>query len=110
MKPLLSMSLGALRRDSYSIMRDNALIPTSDEHKTAKGAARAGKPIWKRDDGSSLFRFSERDRCPDHDESRNHHDDGRRRGHDHSRGDGVDGDDSATRDVARHPRPLSLQD
>jgi len=30
------------------IMRDNALIATSDEHKTAKGAARAGKPICKR--------------------------------------------------------------
>jgi hypothetical protein len=44
-----------------------------------------------------LFRFSDRDRCPDHDESRSlHHDDGRSRGHDHSRGDGG-GDDDATR-------------
>jgi hypothetical protein len=24
------------------------LVATSDEHKTAKSAARAGKPIWKR--------------------------------------------------------------
>jgi hypothetical protein len=32
----------------FEIMRDNALVATSDEHKSAKGAARAGKPIWKR--------------------------------------------------------------
>jgi hypothetical protein len=57
---------------------------------------------------SPLFRFSDRDRHPDHDESR-HHDDGRSRGHDHSRGDGGGGDD-VTRDVAHHPRPLSSQD
>ena len=51
-----------------------------------------------------LFRFCDRDRCPDHD------DDGRSRGHDHSRGDGGGGDD-VTRDVAHHPRrPLSSQD
>jgi hypothetical protein len=51
----------------------------------------------------SLFRFNARDRCPDHD-------DGFRRGYDHSRDDGAGGDDSATRDVPRHRRPLSLQD
>ena len=38
----------AEKRFVFEIMRDNALIATSDEHKTAKGAARAGKPIWKR--------------------------------------------------------------
>jgi hypothetical protein len=32
----------------FEIMRDSILVATSDEHKTAKGAARAGKPIWKR--------------------------------------------------------------
>jgi hypothetical protein len=32
----------------FEIMRDNTLVATSDEHKTAKGAARVGKPIWKR--------------------------------------------------------------
>jgi hypothetical protein len=38
----------AEKRFVFEIMRDNALIATSDEHKTAKGAARTGKPIWKR--------------------------------------------------------------
>ena len=60
------------------------------------------------DDGFPLFRFSDRDRCPDHDESRSHHDDGRR-GRDHSRGDGGGGD-AVTRDVAHHRRQLSSQD
>ena len=32
----------------FEILSDNTLIATSDEHQTAKGAARAGKPIWKR--------------------------------------------------------------
>ena len=34
----------------FEITRDNSnrLVATSDEHKTAKSAARAGKPIWKR--------------------------------------------------------------
>ena len=34
----------------FEITRDNRnrLIATSDEHKTARRAARAGKPIWKR--------------------------------------------------------------
>lgn len=34
----------------FEITRDNRnrLVATSDEHKTAKSAARAGKPIWKR--------------------------------------------------------------
>ena len=34
----------------FEIMRENRnrLVATSDEHKTAKSAARAGKPIWKR--------------------------------------------------------------
>ena len=55
MKPSLFISLGALRRASYSeIMRDNGLIATSDEYKTAKGAAKAGKPIWKRTVKSAL--------------------------------------------------------
>jgi hypothetical protein len=57
-----------------------------------------------------LFHFSDRGRCPDHDESRNRHYGGRRCGHDHSRGDGGGGDDSATHDVARHRRPLSSRD
>jgi hypothetical protein len=38
----------AEKRFVFEIMRDNALIATSDEHKTAKGAAKTGKPIWKR--------------------------------------------------------------
>jgi hypothetical protein len=44
----------AERRFVFEIMRDNGLIATSDEHKTAKGAARAGKPIWKRTVKSAL--------------------------------------------------------
>ena len=36
------------KRFVFEIMRDSTLVATSDEHKTAKGAARAGKPIWKR--------------------------------------------------------------
>ena len=32
----------------FEIMRESGLVATSDEHKTAKGAARAGKPIWRR--------------------------------------------------------------
>ena len=47
-----AISLDVVRRAEkrfvFEIMRDNALIATSDEHKTAKGAVRAGKPIWKR--------------------------------------------------------------
>jgi hypothetical protein len=35
-------------------MRESGLVATSDEHKTAKGAARAGKPIWKRTVKSAL--------------------------------------------------------
>jgi hypothetical protein len=38
----------------FEIMRDNGLSATRDEHKTAKGAARAGKPIWKRTVKSAL--------------------------------------------------------
>jgi hypothetical protein len=40
----------AEKRFVFEITRDNrnCLVATSDEHKTAKGAARAGKPIWKR--------------------------------------------------------------
>jgi hypothetical protein len=44
----------AEKRFVFEIMRDNGLIATSDEHKTAKGAARAGKPIWKRTVKSAL--------------------------------------------------------
>jgi hypothetical protein len=36
------------KRFVFEIMRDSTLVATSDEHKTAKGAARAGKPVWKR--------------------------------------------------------------
>ena len=36
------------KRFVFEIMRDSILVATSDGHKTAKGAARAGKPIWKR--------------------------------------------------------------
>jgi predicted secreted protein len=38
------------KRFVFEIMRENRnrLVATSDEHKTAKSAARAGKPIWKR--------------------------------------------------------------
>ena len=34
----------------FEIMRDNGnrMVASSDEHKKAKRAARAGKPIWKR--------------------------------------------------------------
>jgi hypothetical protein len=38
----------AEKRFVFEIMCDSTLVATSDEHKTAKGAARAGKPIWKR--------------------------------------------------------------
>ena len=38
----------AEKRFVFEVMRDSTLVATSDEHKTAKGAARAGKPIWKR--------------------------------------------------------------
>jgi hypothetical protein len=38
----------AEKRFVFEIIRDNRLVATSDERKTAKGAARAGKPIWKR--------------------------------------------------------------
>jgi hypothetical protein len=38
----------AEKRFVFEIMRDNRLAASSDEHKTAKGAAKAGKPIWKR--------------------------------------------------------------
>ena len=36
------------KRFVFEIMRDSILVATSDEHKTTGGAARAGKPIWKR--------------------------------------------------------------
>jgi predicted secreted protein len=40
----------AEKRFVFEIMRENRnrLVATSDEHKTAKSAARAGKPVWKR--------------------------------------------------------------
>ena len=40
----------AEKRFVFEIIRDNRnrLVASSDEHKTAKSAARAGKPIWKR--------------------------------------------------------------
>jgi hypothetical protein len=38
----------AEKRFVFEIIRNSSLVATSDEHKTAKGAARAGKPIWKR--------------------------------------------------------------
>jgi hypothetical protein len=38
----------AEKRFVFEIMRESGLVATSDEHKAAKGAARAGKPIWKR--------------------------------------------------------------
>ena len=38
----------AEKRFVFEIMRDNRLAASSDEHKTAKGAAKAGKPILKR--------------------------------------------------------------
>jgi hypothetical protein len=38
------------KRFVFEIMRDsgNRMVASSDEHKKAKRAARAGKPIWKR--------------------------------------------------------------
>ena len=44
----------AEKRFVFEIMRDSTLVATSDEYKTAKGAARAGKPIWKRTVKSAL--------------------------------------------------------
>ena len=44
----------AEKRFVFEIMRNSSLVATSDEHKTAKGAARAGKPIWKRTVKSAL--------------------------------------------------------
>ena len=38
----------AEKRFVFEIMRDNCLVATSDEHKMAKCAARAGNPVWKR--------------------------------------------------------------
>jgi predicted secreted protein len=40
----------AEKRFVFEVTRNNRslLVATSDEHKTAKRAARAGKPIWKR--------------------------------------------------------------
>jgi hypothetical protein len=32
----------------FEIRRGNDLVACSDEHKTAKGASKAGKPVWKR--------------------------------------------------------------
>jgi hypothetical protein len=53
-----AITLDVVRREKnrfvFEIMRDSALIATSDERKTAKGAARAGKPIWKRTVKSAL--------------------------------------------------------
>ena len=45
---VLDVVMRAEKRFVFEVMRDNGLIATSDEHKTAKGAARAGKPVWKR--------------------------------------------------------------
>ena len=44
----------AEKRFVFEIMRNSSLVATSDEHNTAKGAARAGKPIWKRTVKSAL--------------------------------------------------------
>ena len=44
----------AEKRFVFEIMRNSSLVATSDEHKTAKSAARAGKPIWKRTVKSAL--------------------------------------------------------
>jgi hypothetical protein len=44
----------AEKRFVFEIVRDSTLVATSDEHKTAKGAATAGKPIWKRTVKSAL--------------------------------------------------------
>ena len=40
----------AEKRFVFEIMRDNGnrMVASSDEHEKAKGAARAGKPIWRR--------------------------------------------------------------
>jgi hypothetical protein len=47
-----TITLDVIRRGEnrfvFEIMRNTTLVGTSDERKTAKGAARAGKPIWKR--------------------------------------------------------------
>ncbi len=48
------ISLDIVRRGQkrfvFEIMRDNGnrMVASSDEHEKAKGAARAGKPIWRR--------------------------------------------------------------
>jgi hypothetical protein len=44
------IALDVVRRPEkrFVFERDSTLVATSDEHKTAKGAARAGKPVWKR--------------------------------------------------------------
>jgi transketolase C-terminal domain/subunit len=44
----------AEKRFVFEIMRESGLVATSDEHKTAKGAASAGKPISKRTVKSAL--------------------------------------------------------
>jgi hypothetical protein len=44
----------AEKRFVFEIVRDSILVATSDEHKTAKGAARAGNPVWKRTVKSAL--------------------------------------------------------
>jgi hypothetical protein len=47
-----TIALDVVRRGEnrfvFEIMRNTTLVATSDERKSAKGAARAGKPIWKR--------------------------------------------------------------
>jgi hypothetical protein len=47
-----TIALDVVRRGEnrfvFEIMRNTTLVATSDERKTAKSAARAGKPIWKR--------------------------------------------------------------
>jgi hypothetical protein len=48
MKPSFDVVRLAENSFVFEILRDNTLIATSDERKTAMGAARAGKPIWKR--------------------------------------------------------------
>jgi len=44
----------AENRFVFEIVRDSTLVAASDEHKSAKGAARAGKPVWKRTVKSAL--------------------------------------------------------
>jgi hypothetical protein len=44
----------AEKRFVFEVVRDSTVVATSDEHKTAKGAARAGKPVWKRTVKSAL--------------------------------------------------------